>query len=169
MSSSPYRTFGIFPLVDHCLLCFSGAGVSSPWRSTGQGLMRDRRLPMQHVSPLQHVDVFLRERKSPIQVVTGVIRGVVTTKMNTTSDCLRNSSSRIAFRIYSRSFSHDWLLPQSSGGCKSEFYFFIYQSTCICLILKREISVVYIQVSKHSHDSLIDTYWSFRYEPKTLT
>lgn len=52
MDSSPdKRTFGILPVVSCVLSSQSGnAGVSSPGHRSGQGVVIDQQLPMQHIS-----------------------------------------------------------------------------------------------------------------------
>lgn len=53
------------------------------------------------------------ERVSPIQLGTGV---VARTKLNISSNGLRDFGSGFVLCVYSRKLSHNWIWPQGSGG-----------------------------------------------------
>lgn len=83
--------------------------------------MRDRRLPMQHVSSLHATDVVQVNARGQYILVS--ITGIAGTKVNIISNCFRDFRSGFVLRAYSRSLSHDCLWPKGSGGLNLEFSF----------------------------------------------
>lgn len=117
-SSSPYRrVFEIFPSVN---CCFPGFAIMVRW--CWSLLYQVQQLPIKHVSPLNATNV-VQGKCSPIQLGTNVIARGATTKLNITSDCFGDSSSRIILRVDSQNLSYYWIWLQGSGVLNSEFPF----------------------------------------------
>ena len=79
--------------------------------------MEDRLLPIQYVPPLHHADD-PKGKAGLLQFGANAVAGAVRTKLKSATSCLRVSDSGLFLRIYSRSFSHEWVWLQGNGGFK---------------------------------------------------
>lgn len=122
---------------------WSKAGVSSPGRRSKQVLYE--RCPCNTFTSFAHHRSCPRERKSLIQICTTVFARDTRTKLNVTSDSLREGGSGFVFRDNSWKFPHDWIWPQG------RFKFRLFLHLDELPFRANEIHPHYVDIYRHEY------------------